>query len=570
MQRLSDYVKRNKYIIICGMIIKFIGSASELALPWILAYMVDTVAPSGNITAIYVCGAIMFACSAVALLGNVFANRLAAKSSMNITQALRSDLFRKICYLSCSRMDAITIPSAIFRLTSNTYDVNKMLNNIQRMGVRAPILLIGGVIITLTLDAMLTLVLVCTLPLVIIIVYLISKKGIPKYTATYKAADDMVRTVRENITGIRVIKALSKTEYEKERFARVNEGLSAKEKSASRLMAASSPLMNLFLNLGLVGVVIAGALRVNSGLTQPGKIIAFMTYFTLMLNAMIAITRIFVMYSKSLASSKRIFEVLNSPVELKEYPEDRIETDYHILFEDVSFSYLKVGNNLNDISFGVRRGETLGIIGGVGSGKTTIINLLMRFYDVDKGSVRINGVNVKSIPFEKLYKIFGTVFQNDTLFSDTVFNNIDFYRGAAEDRVMEAAASAQASSFIENFEEGYSHKIAIKGADLSGGQKQRLLLARALSKNAEIIVLDDSSSALDYKTDAALRKAVGAKYSNATKIIIAQRISSIKHADTIIVLEEGGIVGKGTHAELMQNCPYYKEIYDIQMGQGER
>ena len=464
-------------------------------------------------------------------------------------------------------MDAFTTPSAISRLTSNTYDVNKMLNNIQRMGVRAPILLIGGIIITLTLDAMLTLVLVCTLPLIIITVYLISKKGIIRYTATYKAADDMVRTVRENITGIRVIKALSKTEYEKERFARVNEGLSAKEKSASRLMAASSPLMNLFLNLGLVGVIIAGATRVNLGLTQPGKIIAFMTYFTLMLNAMIAITRIFVMYSKSLASSKRIFEVINSPVDLIKYPEDRIETDYHILFDNVSFSYLKVGNNLSDISFRVKRGETLGIIGGVGSGKTTIINLLMRFYDVDNGAVRINGTNVKCIPFEKLYKMFGTVFQNDILFSDTVYNNIDFYRGDPKERVIEAAVSAQASSFIENIEEGYEHKLAIKGADLSGGQKQRMLLTRALSKDAEILVFDDSSSALDYKTDAALRKAVGAKYPNSTKIIVAQRVSSIKHADIIIVLEEGRIVGKGKHAHLMQNCPYYKEIYDIQMGQ---
>jgi ATP-binding cassette subfamily B multidrug efflux pump len=567
MQRLSDYVKRNKYIIIFGMIIKIIGTASELAIPWILAYMVDTAATSGDIRAIYICGVIMLACAAMAFFGNVNANRLAAKSSKNITQALRSDLFRKICYLSCSRMDAITTPSAISRLTSNTYDVNKMLNNIQRMGVRAPILLIGGIIITLTLDAMLTLVLVCTLPLIIITVYLISKKGIIRYTATYKAADDMVRTVRENITGIRVIKALSKTEYEKERFARVNEGLSAKEKSASRLMAASSPLMNLFLNLGLVGVIIAGATRVNLGLTQPGKIIAFMTYFTLMLNAMIAITRIFVMYSKSLASSKRIFEVINSPVDLIKYPEDRIETDYHILFDNVSFSYLKVGNNLSDISFRVKRGETLGIIGGVGSGKTTIINLLMRFYDVDNGAVRINGTNVKCIPFEKLYKMFGTVFQNDILFSDTVYNNIDFYRGDPKERVIEAAVSAQASSFIENIEEGYEHKLAIKGADLSGGQKQRMLLARALSKDAEILVFDDSSSALDYKTDAALRKAVGAKYPNSTKIIVAQRVSSIKHADIIIVLEEGRIVGKGKHAHLMQNCPYYKEIYDIQMGQ---
>jgi ATP-binding cassette subfamily B protein len=549
-----------------GLFVKFLGAIVELVIPWLLAYLIDTVAPANDVPMIVICGAVMLACAAAAFIFNIWANRTAAKVNRNVIRDLRHDLFAKICYLSCSRIDAFTTPSVISRLTSNTYDVNRMVGIMQRMGVRAPILLIGGIIITLTLDPMLTLVLVCTLPFIVLVVWLVSKKGIPRYTETYLAQDKMVRTVRENVTGIRIIKALSKTEHETARFEGVNNELSLKEKRAASTMALSNPLMNLLLNVGLVAVILVGAWRVNADLTEPGKIIAFMTYFTIILNALISITRLFVIYSKSSASAKRIFEVINAPDDITVTPSDKLETNDHIVFDGVSFSYLKKRNNLTDVSFSLKHGQTLGIIGDVGSGKSTIINLLMRFYDADSGAIYIDGENVRAIAPERLYNMFGVVFQNDIIFSASIAENIDFYKSGQEERRYRAAAAAQADGFIEEFGDGFLHKLAVKGADLSGGQKQRILLARAFAKNAPVLILDDSSSALDYKTDAAMRKAIDRDCAAATKVIVAQRVSSIKHADVILVLKDGAVAGRGTHGELMTTCPEYREIYKIQMG----
>lgn len=566
-KRLRDYVKTNSGIMACGITLKIIGSVAELFIPWILAYIIDTVVPQKNIEQIFLFCGIMLLCALAAFLFNIWANRIAALAARRITFKLRNDLFSKITYLSCRQMDEFTTPSLITRLTSNTYDVNNMLGFMQRMGVRAPILLIGGIIMTFSLDSVLTLVLIATIPFIIAAVYFITKKSVPMYSESYKMSDKVTQVVRENISGIRVIKALSKTEYEKERFGSANNNLSAREKRVAGVMAATNPLMNLFFNLGLVGVIIVAAFRVQNDLTKPGVIIAFLTYFTLVLNGIIAITRIFVLYSRSLASSKRIFQVINAKEEITIEPSDIVETDAHIEFENVTFSYLKQKNNLTDLSFRLRRGQTLGIIGGVGSGKTTVINLLMRFYDADSGVVRIKGENVRGIEPERLYNMFGVTFQNDILFADTIERNIDFYRAAPHSDILDAAKSAQALDFIERFAEGFEKRIAIKGADISGGQKQRLLISRALSKNADIIILDDSSSALDFKTDAALRREIRGKYAAATKIIIAQQVSSIKYADMIIVLDDGCLVGKGTHKELMQTCPQYLDIYKIQSGE---
>lgn len=566
MKKLSDYVYKNITTISFGFIMKFIGTISELFIPWLLAYLIDKIVPMNNVTYIVLIGALMIVLALMAFIFNVIANRSAAKSANNITREIRYELFKKTVYLSCKQIDEYTTPSVISRLTSNSYDVNRMLGMIQRLGVRAPILLIGGIIMTLLLDPILTLVLVSTLPLIVLIVYLVSKKGVPLFTKSYTSGDKLVRTVRENVTGIRVIKALSKTNYEKTRFNTVNEELSSKEQKANVTMSLSNPLMNLVFNIGLVAVLLAGAYRVASGATDPGNIVAFLTYFTLILNALISLTRIFIMYSKAMASNKRIFEVINTKDDLVILKEDKIVTDQHIIFDDVSFSYLKQKDNISNLSFTLKKGQTLGIIGDVGSGKTTIINLLMRFYDADKGVIRINGENVNSIAFDKLYSMFGVAFQNDILFADTIYNNIDFYKNDNLDEIKNAAAFAQASSFITGFEDDFEHKIARKGLDLSGGQKQRLLIARALSKKAEIIILDDSSSALDYKTDAILRKHINTEFNKCTKIIVAQRISSIKHADLIIVLENGVMVGRGTHEELIETCHPYNDIYQLQMG----
>lgn len=569
MKKIFAYLKPHIPRMTVGLTIKFIGTIMDLLLPWILAYMIDDVVPLRNVPMILWWGAAMLFCSVLAVVTNIIANRMAARVARNTTEALRHDLFSKISYLSCAQIDEFTIPSLESRLTSDTYNIHQMIGMMQRMGVRAPILLLGGVLVTFTLEPVLTLVLVCVLPFIGYIVWRVSKKGIPLYTQLQRAVDNMVRTVRENASGIRVIKALSKTDYEKKRFADANAHVVEKEKKAGITMALTNPMMNLFLNLGLTLVIIVGAYRVNAGVTQAGKIIAFLSYFTIILNAMLSVTRIFVMYSKGSASAGRISLVLDAPTDLTLRTAEPVETDNHIIFEHVSFSYHKHKENLTDISFSLKRGQTLGIIGATGCGKSTLINLLMRLYDADSGRIFINGKPIESIDAAQLHEMFGVVFQNDILFADTIASNIDLGRGLSRERLEEAAAHAQAADFIGALPDGLDHMLTSKGTNVSGGQKQRILLARAFAANPEILILDDSSSALDYKTDARLRGEIRKHYQNTTTVIVAQRVSSIKHADHILVLEEGRVIGSGTHAELMKTCETYQEISKTQMGGGE-
>ena len=558
----------NPYIpkMLLGLSIKFSGTIMDLLLPWILAYTIDEIVPQKNITLILVWGIVMIICSIAALLTNIIANRMASRVARDTTEAVRHDLFARISYLSCRQVDEFTIPSLESRLTSDTYNIHQAVGMMQRLGVRAPILLLGGIMVTLALEPVLSLVLILVLPFIALLVYFISKKGIPLYTGLQRAVDVMVRTVRENISGIRVIKALSKTDYEKQRFSEVNAEVVKNEKKAGTTMALTNPMMNLLLNLGLTIVIIVGAYRVNSGLTQPGKIIAFLTYFTIILNAMLSITRMFVVYSRASASAERICQVLDTPEDLKQEPETHVDNGYHITFEHVSFSYHKDKYSIEDISFELKQGETLGIIGATGSGKSTLIRLLLRLYDADQGKIRINGDDIRSIPQKKLHTKFGVVLQNDVLFADTIEANIDFGRGLDREQIEKAAASAQAKEFIDSITDGYLHMLTSKSTNLSGGQKQRVLISRALAAKPEILILDDSSSALDYKTDSLLRKALAGNFKNTTAIIIAQRVSSIMNADRILVLEDGKILGYGTHEQLLQSCESYREISMSQMG----
>lgn len=571
MRKVLTYIRPYVPKMILGLIIKFTGTIMDLLLPWILAYTLDDIVPLRNVPRILLWGGIMLFCSVAALVTNIVANRMASKVARNTTEALRHDLFAKISYLSCRQVDDITIPSLESRLTSDTYNIHQMIGMMQRLGVRAPILLLGGMIVTLMLEPVLSLVLILTLPFIGLLVYLISKKSIPLYTGLQRSVDVLVRTVRENITGIRVIKALSKTDYEKQRFSDVNSDVVQNEKKAGITMALTNPVMNLLLNLGLTLVIIVGAYRVNAGLTKPGEIIAFLTYFTIILNAMLSITRMFVIYSKGSASAERIRQVLDTPEDLKIGTENHVDSPYHITFDHVSFSYHKGDdnkNNLDDISFALKQGETLGIIGAIGSGKSTLIRLLLRLYDPDEGKIRIFGDDIRDIPPKELHTKFGVVFQNDVLFADTIASNISFGRELSDEQIEEAACSAQAKEFIDSLPDGYQHMLTTKSSNLSGGQKQRILVARALAAKPEILILDDSSSALDYKTDSLLRKALAKNFRDTTAIVIAQRASSIMHADHILILEDGRALGYGTHEELLQSCESYREICMSQMGGG--
>lgn len=573
MRKYISYLAPFGGKITLALTIKFIGTVFDLLIPYILEHIIDNVSPTKDVKLIIFWGAVMVICSVLAVLGNIIANRRASRVSSDTVRVIRHDLFVKTIYLSCAETDKFTIPSLESRLTTDTYNVHNFTNQMLRMGVRAPILLVGGLILTATMDPVLTLVLAATLPFITVSVYFISKKSIPLYTDMQSSTDDMVRTVRENISGIRVIKALSKTQYEKKRFAGVNSKLMKSEEKAGIAVASTNPLMNFFLYAGLTVVITLGAYRVNAGVTGVGVIIAFISYFTYILNAMLSVTRIFVSYSKCAASMERITEVLDSPAELKvmtpsegdECPEPD-ENAPHIEFDDVTFSYAGRTNNVENVSFKLRHGGTLGIIGATGSGKTTLISLLMRFYDPDSGYIKIDGIDIRYMDPDTLLSRFGIALQSDFLVSGTIRENVRFGRDISDEEMEEAIFAAQAKEFVESKGEGLDFKLDIKGANLSGGQKQRVVLSRALASKPEILILDDSSSALDYKTDANLRAAIARYAKDSTKIIVAQRVSSIMSSDLILVMDSGRVIASGNHDELYGSCEIYREIADSQMG----
>lgn len=572
MKRIFGYYLAPYYVrMALGFLVKFSGTLLDLFLPWTLAHMIDRVIPANRRGEILLWGLFMVGCSILAVTFNVIANRMASRVASDAMYTIRGDLFERVMYLPEGRCDEITRASLISRLTSDTYNIHQMLGRVQRLGVRAPILLIGGIAMTMLLDPVLACVLLAALPLLAAVVYVVSKKSIPMFSALQESVDRFVRLIREDIAGIRVIKALSKEGYERERFDRVNLEVVERERKATVTTAITNPSMNVLLNLGLVAVILAGAYRVNQGNTQVGRILAFMTYFTIILNALLSISRMFIIVSKAAASAKRIVQVLDGEDERDradremEGNEAAEEESVHVIFDHVSFSYNKVRNNLEDICFSLKRGETLGIIGATGSGKTTIVNLLMRLYDVDAGRITVDGRDIRTMDYHELRRRFGVVFQNDVIFEDSILENITIGRELTESEVQQALLYARAREFVDG-KGGIGERLDIKGANLSGGQKQRILIARALAAHPEILVLDDSSSALDYKTDAALRKELREHFSDTTCILVAQRISSVMSADHILVLEDGRAIGYGTHSELIETCQVYREIADSQMG----
>lgn len=570
MKFIYQYIKPFIGIMIVGLLIKTIGTLIELALPYILSYILDDLVPNdGRLSMIILWGGIMILCALLALLCNVKANRMASKVARDCTRKIRHDLFYQTITLSGKQLDYFTIPSLEARITTDTYNVQNFIGRIQRLGVRAPLLLMGGLVVTLIMDAYLSLVMIAILPIIFIVVLFISLKGVKLYASVQDSVDGMVRVVREDTQGIRVIKALSKVEKEQQRYDKVNKKLINAEKKASFAMGFVNPIMSLLMNLGITFVVLIGAYRVMNRQTEPGKIVAFTQYFTMISTATLSITRIFMMYTKSSASASRIAEVMNTVKDLEIasldiYP--LVENDDYIVFDNVSFSYNQTKDNLKNISFRLSKGQTLGIIGATGSGKTTLVHLLMRFYDVNKGAIRIGGKDIRTIPEKDLHTLFGIVMQNDFLFSDTILENIRFGREISQDDIEKAIQISQAYDFIMSFPEGLNHVLSQKATNISGGQKQRLLIARALANHPEILILDDSSSALDYKTDANLRKAILQNLKDTTSIIVTQRVSSVMNADLIIVLEEGEIIGMGNHQDLLNTCEAYKEISESQIG----
>ncbi len=570
MNLIIRYMKPYAARIAASMSFKLCGTITELLIPYILEYMIDQVVPLGDISRVLLWGILMIAVALITRFLNVKANRNAVAVASESIAVLRHDMFQKTLGLSGSQFDAFGLPTLTSRMTSDSYNVQDFMVDVQAIGIRAPIMLIGGIVVTMIMDPVLSGILCVLVPILGVVIFLVTRHGIPLYDRVQTSLDKVIRVMRENITGIRVVKALSKEQYEIGRFQEANKKLTEDDIRASITMATPGPLMQLTLNIGLTLVVLVGAVRVNSGAIQPGVILAFLTYFNLILQSVMSLNRVFMMASKAIASANRIDLIMQTEDDQPVLPAEGHEcsTDAHIVFDHVSFSYHKTGEQcLSDIDFSLKAGESLGIIGATGSGKTSIVNLLMRFYDCDKGGIYIHGRDVRTYEKDELRAMFGVVFQNDTIFNDTLFENISFGRHLNEFQVRRAAQAANISDFIDGLEESYQYKADIKGANLSGGQKQRTLIARALADHPQILILDDSSSALDYKTDAALRKAIRADYSSSTMIMVAQRVSSIRNLDHILVLENGKMIGYGTHEELVKNCPVYLDIYRSQMGE---
>ena len=585
MKLILRYIRPYRKFIAAVMLIKLIGTGTDLLMPYVLEHLLDHVIPGAeNAWPVVAWGGVMLLLTVVTRVLNVTANRMSVKVARNSTYAVRRDLFHTALNLSGSQMDRITLPSLISRMTSDTYNVQNFVRMIQTMGIRAPIMLLGGIAITLTMDVGLASILCVMAPVMIVLVCFVSWKGIPLYNEVQRRMDVLVRRMRESITGIRVVKALGKEPYEKKRYADANAGMTKQEVKASVIMSLPGPIVTLFLNVGLTLVVLIGARRVNDGHTEPGVILAFLTYFNMILMGVMGLNRIFMMMSRANASANRIGEVIDLPEELTPLPAEetaKAPEEGMLVFDHVSFNYDAdhpgeaqgqfLGEQrqqcLKDISFTVKKGGSLGIIGATGSGKTSIINLMMRFYDPQAGHVFVNGKDVRTYTRDDLHRKFGVVFQNDVIFADTIRENVTFGRDITENMLAQAAKDAMARGFIEEYEDAYDHEAAIRGANFSGGQKQRLLIARALAAQPEILILDDASSALDYRTDAELRKAIREHHGAATTVVIAQRISSVMSMDEIIVLHEGEMIGRGTHGQLMDSCPEYREICRAQMNE---
>ena len=585
MKFLWKYLRKHRFRLAGVMAIKLTGTVVELLIPYVMEHLIDHVVPTKQLVSVLLWGCAMILLALTVRFLNINANRLSVKTAKEGAWEIRRDLFHSAMYLSGSQMDEVGLPSLISRMTSDSYNVQSFMQSMQTIGIRAPIMLLGGIGITLVMDTGLSMILCIMAPVMIVLVIFISLKGIPLYDQVQRGMDGIVRVMRENITGIRVVKALSRENHEIERFSGANAETARRDIKAGMVMALPGPLVTLLLNVvGLTLVVLVGARRVNEGLTEPGVILAFLTYFNMILMGVMGLNRIFMMMSKANASARRIAEVVGAGDLLLSLPETeaaRTDRAGYVVFDHVSFSYDSEAQDtraedfagsvrqkcLEEIDFEIPRGGSLGIIGATGSGKTSIINLLMRFYDPQEGHVFVDGRDVRSYSREDLRRKFGVVFQNDMVFADTIRENITFGREMTEEAVRLAARDAMAREFVESYEDGYDHRAVIHGANFSGGQKQRLLIARALYGKPDILVLDDSSSALDYRTDAQLRKAIRENHAPLATIVIAQRVSSIMSLDQVIVLEEGRMIGRGTHEELLRDCPVYREIHETQMGE---
>lgn len=560
----KKYLGAFKKELIIGPAAKLTEAIFELIVPLIMADIIDTGINGGaGKPYIYKMGGIMVLLGVLGLCCALVCQYLASRASQGVGTVIRNDLFRHINTLSHAELDRFGTPSLITRITGDVNQVQSAVAMLIRLVVRAPFLVIGAAVMAMTIDLKLSVIFLAVMPLVSLVLYLIMSRSVPFYKVIQKKLDKISLITRESLTGARVIRAFSRGDAEEERFGEANGDYAETSMRVGRLSALLNPLTYAIMNLAIAAIVWFGGFRVDSGELSQGQVIAFVNYMTQISLALVVVANLVVLFTKAAACSARINEVFDtSPSIVDGEGADALENVPKIEFKNLSFSYSENGDNaLENISFSVNAGETVGVIGGTGSGKSTLVNLIPRFYDAEQGEVLIDGVNVKNYRLDDLRKKVGAVPQKAVLFSGTIADNLRWGNENATLADMEKAVSiAQAKEFIDKLPNGFDTEIAQGGRNLSGGQKQRLTIARALTGSPEILILDDSASALDFATDAALRKAIAQNTDNMTVIIVSQRATSIRYADKIIVLDDGEAVGIGTHDELMESCGVYREI----------
>lgn len=570
MLKFARFLKQFKREVLIGPVFKLTEAVFELIVPLVMAQIIDVGIANGDRGYVLRMGGVMVLLGLVGLGCALICQYCAARASQGFGTVLRSEMFRHINTLSHGEIDQIGTPSLITRITNDVNQLQLAVAMLIRLVVRAPFLVIGATVMALLLDWKLACIFFVAAPLMALVLYLVMSRSIPFYRIIQKKLDRISLITRENLSGVRVIRAFSRQEKEKERFAQASEDQMSTSIAVGRISALLNPLTSAIINLAIAAVIWFGGFRVDAGGMTQGEVIAFVNYLNQILLAMIVVANLVVIFTKAAASATRVDEVLElhpSIVNRVSRPAQEVEGSPEIAFDAVSFAYPDAGAySLSDISFTVARGQTLGIIGGTGCGKSTLVNLIPRFYEVSQGSIKVDGVDVRDYPMEQLRGKVGIVPQRAVLFSGTLRQNMQWRKqDATDEEIWQALETAQAASFVRKMPDGLDSVILQGGKNLSGGQKQRLTIARALVGEPEILILDDSASALDFATDAALRQAI-AKFSaergnRMTTIIVSQRANTVRYADQIVVLDDGKAAGIGTHEQLLESCQIYREIY---------
>ena len=571
MKRYWKYVKPYLPAFIIGPLMMIVEVIGEVVLPKLMANIINVGVTNGSAGYITGTGVLMVLVALLMMAGGVGGAYFGAKAAVSFAADLRKDAFDKVQTFSFANLDQFSTGSLVTRLTNDITQVQNLINMALRMMLRAPGMLIGALIMAFVMNAELAVIVLIVMPILVGAIAVLIKIAFPKFKIMQKKLDALNSNIQEMLTNVRVIKSFVRGDYEKKKFAASNEDLKQTSLGAFKTIIIVMPLMMLMMNGTTLAVVWFGGRQIIVGNMQVGDLTAFTTYIVQILMSLMMLAMVILQSSRALASLSRIREILDTEVDLNDEhckEPDKIVSSGRVEFRDVSFRYYKENKEavLSHISFAVKSGQTLGIIGSTGSGKTTLVQMIPRLYDVDEGEVLVDGVNVKDYTLENLREGVGMVLQKNVLFSGSILENLMWGdENASMEEVRKAAQAAQADGFVSSFTGGYEMDLGQGGVNVSGGQKQRLCIARALLKKPKILILDDSTSAVDTATEAKIRESFAGELKNTTKIIIAQRISSVQEADEIMVLDDGKIVGFGKHEDLLASCEAYQEIYYSQM-----